>query len=114
MFGLLKRGGNVYARVIPGAKVKSLKATAEKKGSGADDAVRHTPQRHNVLDVYSDESKTLPCACSLPPTKPLFGAVDPDTEMLYEKPLNHPQQTTLPHRQTVFIESSYIDSPFRL
>ena len=53
VFGLLKRGGKVYARVIPDAKGKTLKAIIEKKVVPDSIVYSDTFSAYNVLDVSS-------------------------------------------------------------
>ena len=51
MFGLLKRGGKVYAKVIPVAKGKTLKAIIEDKVVPDSIVYSDTFRSYNVLDV---------------------------------------------------------------
>ena len=53
VFGLLKRGGKVYARVIPDAKGKTLKAIIEDKVVPDSIVYSDTFSSYNVLDVSS-------------------------------------------------------------
>jgi transposase len=53
VFGLLKRGGKVYAKVIPDAKGKTLKAILEDKVVPDSIVYSDTFSSYNVLDVSS-------------------------------------------------------------
>jgi transposase len=53
VFGLLKRGGKVYAMVIPDAKGKTLKAIIEDKVVPDSIVYSDTFSSYNVLDVSS-------------------------------------------------------------
>ena len=53
VFGLLKRGGKVYAKVIPDAKGKTLKAIIEDKVVPDSIVYSDTFSSYNVLDVSS-------------------------------------------------------------
>ncbi len=53
VFGLLKRGGKVYARVIPDAQGKTLKAIIEDKVVPDSIVYSDTFSSYNVLDVSS-------------------------------------------------------------
>jgi len=53
VFGLLKRGGKVYAKVIPNAKGKTLKAIIDTKVVPDSIVYSETFSSHNVLDVSS-------------------------------------------------------------
>ena len=51
VFGLLKRGGKVFAKVIPNAKSKTLKAIIDKKVVPDSIVYSDTFRSYNVLDV---------------------------------------------------------------
>jgi transposase len=53
VFGLLKRGGKVYAKIIPDAKGKTLKAIIEDKVVPDSIVYSDTFSSYNVLDVSS-------------------------------------------------------------